>query len=96
MDPDWIRIRIGVHPKMLDPDPDPEKMNTDPQPNYSHILRLRPTPYITIGPPGTLKSSLHVPVPILQASIVIFLKSQNRIYLVLEESTVPVTRKKLK
>jgi hypothetical protein len=31
LDPDWIRIRIriGVHPKMLDPDP--EKMNTDPQ-----------------------------------------------------------------
>ncbi len=25
---DWIRIRIGVHPKMLDPD----EMNTDPQP----------------------------------------------------------------
>ncbi len=22
LDPDWIRIRIGVHPKMLDPDPD--------------------------------------------------------------------------
>ncbi len=21
LDPDWIRIRIGVHPKMLDPDP---------------------------------------------------------------------------
>ncbi len=32
LDPDWIRIRIGVHPKMLDPDLDPEKMNTDPQP----------------------------------------------------------------
>jgi hypothetical protein len=32
LDPDWIwiRIRIGVHPKMLDPDPD--EMNTDPQP----------------------------------------------------------------
>jgi hypothetical protein len=32
LDPDWIRVRIGVHPKMLDPDPDLEKMNTDPQP----------------------------------------------------------------
>jgi hypothetical protein len=30
LDPDWIRIRIGVHPKMLDPDPD--EMNADPQP----------------------------------------------------------------
>jgi hypothetical protein len=30
LDPDWIRIRIGVHPKMLDPDPD--EMNKDPQP----------------------------------------------------------------
>ncbi len=30
LDPDLIRIRIGVHPKMLDPDPD--EMNTDPQP----------------------------------------------------------------
>jgi hypothetical protein len=28
LDPDWIRI--GVHPKMLDPDPD--EMNTDLQP----------------------------------------------------------------
>ncbi len=32
LDPDWIRIRIGVHPKMLDPDPD--AMNTDPQPCF--------------------------------------------------------------
>ncbi len=29
-DPDWIRIRIGIQPKMLDPDPD--EMNADPQP----------------------------------------------------------------
>jgi hypothetical protein len=28
LDPDWIRIRIGVHPKMLDPD----EMNADLQP----------------------------------------------------------------
>ena len=30
LDPDWIRIRIGVQPNMLDPDPD--EMNADPQP----------------------------------------------------------------
>ncbi len=30
LDSDWIRIRIGIHPKMLDPDPD--EMNADPQP----------------------------------------------------------------
>ncbi len=30
LDPDWIRIRIGLQPQTLDPDP--EKMNTDPQP----------------------------------------------------------------
>jgi hypothetical protein len=30
LDPDWIRIRIGNQPKMLDPDPD--EMNADPQP----------------------------------------------------------------
>jgi hypothetical protein len=30
LDPDWIRIRIGVHPKMLDPD----EMNADPQPCF--------------------------------------------------------------
>jgi hypothetical protein len=29
-DPYWIRIRIGIQPKMLDPDPD--EMNADPQP----------------------------------------------------------------
>jgi hypothetical protein len=30
LDPDWIRIRIGTQPKMLDPDPD--EMNADPNP----------------------------------------------------------------
>jgi hypothetical protein len=30
LDPDWIRIRIGLQPQTLDPDP--EKINTDPQP----------------------------------------------------------------
>jgi hypothetical protein len=30
LDLDWIRIRIGFQPKMLDPDPD--EMNADPQP----------------------------------------------------------------
>jgi hypothetical protein len=29
-DPYWIRIRIGIKPKMLDPDPD--EMNANPQP----------------------------------------------------------------
>jgi hypothetical protein len=29
-DPDWIRILIGIQPKM--PDSDPDKMNADPQP----------------------------------------------------------------
>ena len=36
LDPDWIRIRIGIQPKMLDPDPD--EMNADPQPClWQHI-----------------------------------------------------------
>ncbi len=30
LDPDWIRIRIDIQPKMLDPDLD--EMNADPQP----------------------------------------------------------------
>ncbi len=30
LDPDWIRIRIGIQPKMLDPDA--YQTNTDPQP----------------------------------------------------------------
>ncbi len=29
-DPDWIRI--GIQPKMLELDPDPDEMNADPQP----------------------------------------------------------------
>ncbi len=29
LDPDWIRIRIGLRPQTLDPDP--EKINTDPK-----------------------------------------------------------------
>jgi hypothetical protein len=34
----WIRVRNGIQPKMLDPDPD--KMNADPQPwlNVSAIF----------------------------------------------------------
>jgi hypothetical protein len=36
LDPDWIRIRIGVHPKMLDPDPD--EINADPQPWLTFYL----------------------------------------------------------
>jgi hypothetical protein len=30
LDPDWIRIQTGFQPKIIDPDPD--KMNADPQP----------------------------------------------------------------
>jgi hypothetical protein len=30
LDPDWIRIRIGIQPQTLDPDPD--QMNEDPKP----------------------------------------------------------------
>ncbi len=35
-DPYWIRIRIGIQPKMMDPDldPDPDEMNVDPQPCF--------------------------------------------------------------
>jgi hypothetical protein len=29
LDPDWIRTRIGIHPKLRDPDP--YQMNTDPK-----------------------------------------------------------------
>jgi hypothetical protein len=31
-DPYWIRIRIGIQPKILKLDPDPDEMNADPQP----------------------------------------------------------------
>jgi hypothetical protein len=34
LDPDWIRIRIGIQPKMLDPD----EMNADPQPCFLKVL----------------------------------------------------------
>jgi hypothetical protein len=37
---DPYEIRIGVHPKMLDPDPDPDEMNTDPQPCFSSCLKF--------------------------------------------------------
>jgi hypothetical protein len=33
LDPDWIRI--GIQPKIMDPDADPYQMNTDPKPCYS-------------------------------------------------------------
>jgi hypothetical protein len=32
LDLDWIRIRIGIQPKMLDLDPDQYQKNTDPKP----------------------------------------------------------------
>ncbi len=41
LDPDWIRIRIGLQPQT--PDPDPEKMNTDPQPWKQDIIFYRET-----------------------------------------------------
>jgi hypothetical protein len=31
-------IRIGIQPKKLDPDPDQDEMNADPQPCIQHIL----------------------------------------------------------
>jgi hypothetical protein len=31
LDPDWIRIRMGIQPKILDPDPVPDSMNPDPK-----------------------------------------------------------------
>jgi hypothetical protein len=37
LDPDWILIRIGVQPKMLDPDPD--EMNADPLPWYFEMKK---------------------------------------------------------
>ncbi len=36
LDPHWIRIRIGIQPKMLGLDPD--QMSTDPQPWYAVYL----------------------------------------------------------
>jgi hypothetical protein len=38
LDPDWIRIRIGIQPKMLDPDPD--EMYADPQPCFKKVTFL--------------------------------------------------------
>jgi hypothetical protein len=35
LDPNWIRIRIGILAKMLDPDP--YQMNTDPQPWFIEL-----------------------------------------------------------
>ncbi len=34
LDPDWIRI--GIQPKMLDLDPDPYQMKTDPKACFKH------------------------------------------------------------
>ncbi len=41
-DPYWIRIRIGIQPKMLDPD----EMNADPQPckGLKNLLHTRTQP----------------------------------------------------
>jgi hypothetical protein len=33
LDPDWIRIWIGIQPKMLDPDPDLYRINMNTKPN---------------------------------------------------------------
>jgi hypothetical protein len=43
MDPDWIRI--GIQPKMLDPDP--YQMNTDPQPWTFLFEQTQSTYYCT-------------------------------------------------
>jgi hypothetical protein len=41
LDPDWIRIRIGLQPQTLDPDPG--KMNTDPQPWIQQKVKTKTT-----------------------------------------------------
>ncbi len=38
LDPDWIRIRIDIQPKMLDPDP--YQMNTNPKPWLHTIFNI--------------------------------------------------------
>jgi len=45
LDPDWIRIRIGIQPKMLELDPD--KMNADPKPWRRTLIELRSTQRIS-------------------------------------------------
>jgi hypothetical protein len=37
-----MRFRIGIQPKMLDPNPDPDKMNADPQPWDPHLYLSSP------------------------------------------------------
>ncbi len=39
LDPDWIRIRIGIQPKMMDPDP--YQLNTDPKHCLGSIGRFQ-------------------------------------------------------
>jgi hypothetical protein len=63
LDPDWFRIRIGIEPKILDPDP--YKMNTDPKPWYIQYLLMtnlweqgwRGTPWPPSPPPAPSSSS---------------------------------------
>jgi hypothetical protein len=48
-DPYWIRFRIGIQPKMLDPNPDQDEMSADPQPCYNvfgsvYIFCVNPRP----------------------------------------------------
>jgi hypothetical protein len=46
---DWIRIRIGIQPKMLDPDPD--EMNADPQPWFNMLRVENPPTVLAENPP---------------------------------------------
>ncbi len=39
-DPDPYWIGIGIQPKMLELDPDPDEMNADPQPWYFSTLKM--------------------------------------------------------
>ncbi len=58
LDPDWIRIRIGLQPQTLDPDPDPDQKNTDPKPWFL-LIQIRDVTPITYGAgSGTLDSLL--------------------------------------
>ncbi len=55
LDPDWIRIRIGIQPKMLDPDPD--EMNADPQPCQKVRLSKGGATVVRAGGEGTVQAA---------------------------------------
>ncbi len=89
-DPYWIRIRIGIQPKMLDPDPD--EMNADPQPCQKVRLSKGGAAMVRAGGEGTVQAARGSTVALL---LLLLYGVEEQLVFELELRSATVTPKRL-